>query len=380
MYRLPQLLDLESVMGFRCGIVGLPNVGKSTIFNALTSAGIESANYPFCTIEPNVGMVPVPDERLDKLAALVHTKKTVYAQMEFVDIAGLVSGASKGEGLGNQFLGHIRQVEAIAHVVRCFEDDNVVHVDGSIDPLRDREVINTELILADLETVAKRLKKTASMAKSGDKNFKTQLAMLERLQSILDQGMPARSFSLKDGEENQTKFLKELGLLTAKPLLYVANVLEKDIHSGNEWVDKLKKAASEEGAPVVLISGAIEEELSSLDAEERKEFLEDMGLAESGLNRLIKAGYQLLGLTNFFTVGEKETRSWTIPIGAKAPQAAGVIHSDFERGFIRAEVISYADYIGCGSEAVVKERGLMRLEGKDYLVQDGDCINFRFNV
>jgi hypothetical protein len=325
-------------------------------------------------------MVPVPDERLDKLAALVHTKKIVYAQMEFVDIAGLVSGASKGEGLGNQFLGHIRQVEAIAHVVRCFEDDNVVHVDGSIDPLRDREVINTELILADLETVAKRLKKTASMAKSGDKNFKTQLAMLERLQSILDQGMPARSFSLKDGEENQTKFLKELGLLTAKPLLYVANVLEKDIHSGNEWVDKLKKAASEEGAPVVLISGAIEEELSSLDAEERKEFLEDMGLAESGLNRLIKAGYQLLGLTNFFTVGEKETRSWTIPIGAKAPQAAGVIHSDFERGFIRAEVISYADYIGCGSEAVVKERGLMRLEGKDYLVQDGDCINFRFNV
>ncbi len=367
-------------MGFRCGIVGLPNVGKSTIFNALTSAGIESANYPFCTIEPNVGMVPVPDERLDKLALLAKTKKTVYAQMEFVDIAGLVSGASTGEGLGNQFLGHIRQVEAIAHVVRCFEDDNIVHVDGSIDPIRDRDIINTELILADLETVGKRLKKTASMAKSGDKTFKAQLVILERLNAILDGGNPARIFKLADGEENQAKFLKELSLLTSKPLFYVANVEESDITSGNKMVDELKVAAEAEGAPVVLISGAIEEELSSLDAEERKEFLEDMGLAESGLNRLIKAGYKLLGLSNYFTVGEKETRSWTIPIGAKAPQAAGVIHSDFERGFIRAEIISYDDYIKCGSEAVAKEKGVMRLEGKDYVVQDGDCINFRFNV
>jgi GTP-binding protein YchF len=367
-------------MGFCCGIVGLPNVGKSTIFNALTSAGIESANYPFCTIEPNVGMVPVPDERLDKLAVLAKTKRTVYAQMEFVDIAGLVSGASKGEGLGNQFLGHIRQVDAIAHVVRCFEDDNIVHVDGDIDPIRDREVINTELILSDLETVSKRLKKTASMAKSGDKTFKGQLVILERLDEILNDGQPARIFKLKDGEENHQKFLNELCLLTAKPLLYVANVIEDDIQLGNKWVDQLKEAAQEEGAPVIIISGAIEEELSALDSDEQQEFLSDMGLSESGLNRLISVGYELLGLTNYFTVGEKETRSWTIPVGAKAPQAAGVIHSDFERGFIRAEIISYQDYIDCASESVAKDKGLMRLEGKEYTVQDGDCINFRFNV
>lgn len=367
-------------MGFCCGIVGLPNVGKSTIFNALTSAGIESANYPFCTIEPNVGMVPVPDARLDKLAKLAQTKKTVYAQMEFVDIAGLVSGASKGEGLGNQFLGHIRQVDAIAHVVRCFEDSNIVHVDGDIDPIRDREVINTELILADLDTVGKRLKKTASMAKSGDKTYQGQLRILERLDVLLNDGLPARTFELSDGEENFQKFLKELCLLTAKPLLYVANVLEDDIQSGNQWVDKLTEVAKEEGAPVVIISGAIEEELSSLDREEQQEFLADMGMNESGLNRLIRAGYSLLGLSNYFTVGVQETRSWTIPIGAKAPEAAGVIHTDFERGFIRAEVISYDDFIECGSEAIVKERGLMRLEGKEYVVQDGDCVNFRFNV
>lgn len=364
-------------MGFRCGIVGLPNVGKSTIFNALTSAGIESANYPFCTIEPNVGRVPVPDERLDKLAELARTRHKVNAQMEFVDIAGLVSGASKGEGLGNQFLGHIRQVDAIAHVVRCFEDSNIVHVDGAIDPLRDREVINMELILADLETVSRRLDKTRSQAKSGDKSYKAQVLILERLLELLDSGKPAR---LLDTDDTGAALLRELCLLTAKPVLYVANVAEADIASGNQWVRQLEEAAAAEGSLVVLISGAIEEELSNLPAEERREFLADLGLSESGLNRLIRAGYELLGLINYFTVGEKETRAWTIRKGTNAQKAAGVIHSDFEKGFIRAEIISYQDYIACGSETTAKEKGLWRLEGKEYIVQDGDCINFRFNV
>ncbi len=364
-------------MGFRCGIVGLPNVGKSTIFNALTSAEIESANYPFCTIEPNVGMVPVPDVRLDKLAKLANTRNEVHAQMEFVDIAGLVSGASKGEGLGNQFLGHIRQVDAIAHVIRCFEDSNIVHVDGAIDPIRDREVINTELILADMETVGKRLDKTRSQAKSGDKLYMAQVVILEELQELLNNEKPAR---LMETDEMGTILLKELCLLTAKPVLYVANVLEEEIATGNEWVEKLEKAAQEEGAAVVVISGAIEEELSTLSPEEQKDFLADMGMEQSGLNRLIKAGYNLLGLINYFTVGEKETRAWTIHKGDTAPQAAGVIHTDFERGFIRAEIISYEDFIACGSENAVKEKGLWRLEGKEYIVQDGDCINFRFNV
>ncbi|MFZ5759996.1 MAG: redox-regulated ATPase YchF [Thermodesulfobacteriota bacterium] len=364
-------------MGFRCGIVGLPNVGKSTIFNALTSAGIESANYPFCTIEPNVGRVPVPDERLDKLAELAKTRHKVNAQMEFVDIAGLVSGASKGEGLGNQFLGHIRQVDAIAHVVRCFEDSNIVHVDGAIDPLRDREVINMELILADLETVSRRLDKTRSQAKSGDKLYKAQALILEKLLELLDSGKPAR---LLDTDDTAAALLRELCLLTAKPVLYVANVAEADIASGNQWVRQLEEAAAAEGSLVVLISGAIEEELSNLPADERKEFLADLGLSESGLNRLIRAGYELLGLINYFTVGEKETRAWTIRKGTNAQKAAGVIHSDFEKGFIRAEIISYQDYIACGSETTAKEKGLWRLEGKEYIVQDGDCVNFRFNV
>jgi ribosome-binding ATPase len=364
-------------MGFRCGIVGLPNVGKSTIFNALTAAGIESANYPFCTIEPNVGMVPVPDERLDRLAAMVKTRNKVNARMEFVDIAGLVSGASKGEGLGNQFLGHIRQVDAIAHVIRCFKDDNIVHVSGDVDPLRDREIINTELILADLESVRKRLDKTVSQAKSGDKIFKEQVLILQAIENHLDQGLPARSLELDD---NGRELLRTMFLLSAKPVLYVANVAEEDISRGNPWVEELSRAAAAEKSSLVMISGAIEEELSRLDEAERRDFLEDLGLSEPGLHRLIRTGYELLGLITFFTVGEKETRAWTVPRGSKAPQAAGVIHTDFERGFIRAEVVSCQDLLACGSEARAREKGLLRLEGKEYVVQDGDCVNFRFNV
>ncbi len=314
-------------MGFRCGIVGLPNVGKSTIFNAMTSAGIESANYPFCTIEPNVGMVAVRDQRLDKLSALAKTKKEVYAQMEFVDIAGLVAGASKGEGLGNQFLAHIRQVDAIAHVIRCFEDENIVHVSGHIDPLRDREIINTELMLADMDTVARRIDKTSGRARTGDKASQLQMITLEKLAKLLDAGKPAR---LLEVDETNRGLLKELCLLSAKPVLYVANVKEADILTGNQWVEQLREVAErEDQAPVVLISGAIEEELSNMPPEERQEFLADMGMEESGLNRLVRAGYNLLHLINYFTVGVQETRAWTIPEGTAAPQAAGGIHSDF---------------------------------------------------
>jgi len=365
-------------MGFRCGIVGLPNVGKSTIFNALTAAAIAAENYPFCTIEPNVGVVPVPDERLDKLADLVKTRNKVATQMEFVDIAGLVKGASQGEGLGNQFLGHIRQVEALVHVVRCFEDDNIIHVDGSIDPLRDREIISMELILADLDTVEKWLRKMRSQARSGDKKLIAQAAFLEQLRDILDQGRPARL--AEPADETQKNLLRDLCLLTDKPVLYVANVSEDDLASGNPFVERLRDAAAGEGASVVVIGGSIEQELSLLEADEQAEFLADMGMAEPGLHRLIRAGYDLLDLITFFTVGEKETKAWTIKRGTTAPGAAGKIHSDFERGFIRAEVIAYDDYIRCGSEPAARDRGLMRSEGKEYVVRDGDCLLFRFNV
>jgi len=363
-------------MGVKCGIVGLPNVGKSTLFNALTKAEIQAENYPFCTIDPNIGVVPVPDPRQDKLADIVSPERVIPTTMEFVDIAGLVAGASKGEGLGNKFLANIRETDAIVHVVRCFEDDNVIHVEGRVDPLSDIEVINTELALADLETVEKALLRTAKVAKSGDKDARARLAVLETVKEHLDAGGQARSLSLDDDQLQQ---IREFHLLTIKPTLYIANVAE-DGFVNNPRLDAVRELAADEAAEVVAVCAAIEAELVELDDDEQVAFLEELGLEEPGLNRVIRASYRLLGLQTYFTAGPKEVRAWTVRVGATAPQAAGVIHTDFEKGFIRAEVTAYDDFIGCKGEQGAKEAGKLRLEGKDYLVHDGDVMHFRFNV
>ena len=364
----------------KLGIVGLPNVGKSTLFNSLTKAGAESANYPFCTIDPNVGVVAVPDERLKKLGDLYHSKKVTPAVIEFVDIAGLVKGASKGEGLGNQFLANIRECDAIVHVVRCFEDTNIVHVDGSIDPLRDIETINLELLFSDLEILERRYSKISKAARM-DKSLQKEAQMQERLKEHMEAGNMAKTFELED--EDEEAWFKEYGLLTAKPVIYAANVAENEVAddaAGNAGVQAVKEYAAKEGSEVFVICAEIEQEIAELDDDEKALFLDDLGLKESGLEKLIAASYRILGLMSYLTAGPQESRAWTIKVGTKAPQAAGKIHSDFERGFIKAEVVNYQDLMDCGSTAAAKEKGLVRMEGKDYVVQDGDVILFRFNV
>ena len=364
----------------KLGIVGLPNVGKSTLFNSLTKAGAESANYPFCTIDPNVGVVAVPDERLKKLGDLYHSKKVTPAVIEFVDIAGLVKGASKGEGLGNQFLANIRECDAIVHVVRCFEDTNIVHVDGSIDPLRDIETINLELLFSDLEILERRYAKISRAAKM-DKTLQKEAAMQERLREHMEAGNMAKTFELQD--EDEEAWFKEYGLLTAKPVIYAANVAENEVAddaADNAGVAAVREYAAKEGSEVFVICAEIEQEIAELEDDEKALFLEELGMKESGLDKLIKASYSLLGLISYLTSGEDETRAWTIKKGTRAPQAAGKIHTDFERGFIKAEVVNYQDLLDCGSTAAAKEKGLVRVEGKDYVVQDGDVILFRFNV
>ena len=365
-------------MALQCGIVGLPNVGKSTLFNCLSNAKAQSANFPFCTIEPNLGVINVPDQRLEKLESLVNPEQVIPATVEIVDIAGLVKGASKGEGLGNKFLSNIRDTNAIIHVLRCFEDSNVVHVDGSVDPIRDKEIIDTELQLKDLETIDNRLQKLEKEGKGGDKAVQKKKGLVEHIKSVIEQGQNARAI---DFEEQETELIKDMHLLTAKPILYVCNVDEASVRDGNDFVVKVKEMAAKENAEVLIIGAAIESDISELETyEERQMFLEDLQLEEPGVNKLIRAAYKILDLQTYFTAGKKEVRAWTCPVGATAPQAAGVIHTDFEKGFIRAEVIKYTDYVELGSEQACKDKGKMSIEGKEYVVKDGDVMHFRFNV
>jgi hypothetical protein len=366
-------------MALKCGIVGLPNVGKSTLFNSLSSAKAQAANFPFCTIEPNIGTITVPDERLNKLADIAQPQQVIPATIEIVDIAGLVKGASKGEGLGNQFLSNIRNTDAILHVLRCFDDDNIIHVDGSVDPIRDKEIIDIELQLKDLESVLNKMSKVERAAKSGDKEMAKCLEVLEIYKQHLEEGKSARNAPILKEEDKEQ--IEDLQLLTMKPVLYVCNVDEGSAKNGNAYVEKVRQEIEKEGASILLVSAAIESEISQLETfEDRQMFLEEMGLEESGVSKLIKAAYELLNYITYFTVGEKEVRAWTITRGMTGPQAAGVIHTDFEKGFIRAEVIAYSDYIELGSEQAVKEAGKLRVEGKEYIVKDGDCMLFRFNV